>query len=145
MWPDFGVPGALARRLSLARKPAKFCPPTKNCPFRKSPDVKTRASTLERRSQSRICSKIRDALETSPLTFSERSCFFQGCYCRRQRGDALRRLFIWLYHTRTDILENQTLLLARVRFMRAPLVAFWCGFSKNSWPGLFYESVKSCR
>src|SRR5271170_4620126 len=41
------VPGALARRLSLARKPAKFCPPTKNCPFRKSPDVKTRASTLE--------------------------------------------------------------------------------------------------
>src|SRR5271155_5818633 len=31
---------------SLARKPAKFCPP-KNSPFRKSPDVKTRASILE--------------------------------------------------------------------------------------------------
>src|SRR5277367_523965 len=114
MWPDFGVPGALARRLSLARKPAKFCPPTKNCPFRKSPDVKTRGSALERRSQSRICSKFRDALETSPLTFSESSRFF---YYRRQRGDALPRLFIWLYYTRTDILENQTFLLARVRFI----------------------------
>jgi hypothetical protein len=39
--------------------------------------------------------------------------------------------FTWLYYNRTNILENQTLLLARVRFIRAPQAAFWCGFSKN--------------
>src|SRR5271155_4399928 len=46
--------------------------------------------------------------------------------------------FTWLYYNRTNILENQTLLLARVRFIRAPLAAFWRGFSKNSWRGLHY-------
>src|SRR5277367_3253749 len=44
---DCRLPGALARRLSLAKKPAKFCLPTKNYLVRKSTDVKTRASTLE--------------------------------------------------------------------------------------------------
>jgi len=52
--------------------------------------------------------------------------------------------FTWLYYNRTNILENQTLLLARVRFIRAPLAAFWRGFSKNSWRGMFCDSVKSC-
>jgi hypothetical protein len=47
-----------------------------------------------------------------------------------------------MYHyNQTNILENQTLLLARVRFIRMPLAAFWCGFSKNSWRGLFCDSV----
>jgi hypothetical protein len=39
------IPEALARGLSLAKKPAKNCPPTKNYPLRESADVKTRAST----------------------------------------------------------------------------------------------------
>jgi hypothetical protein len=43
---DWTLPEALAKGLSLAKKPAKSCLPTKNYPFRKSPDVKTRASIL---------------------------------------------------------------------------------------------------
>jgi hypothetical protein len=52
--------------------------------------------------------------------------------------------FTWLHYNQTNILENQTSLLAHVRFIRMPLAAFWCGFSKNSWRGLFCDSVKSC-
>ena len=47
----------------------------------------------------------------------------------------LGSLITWLHNNQTDILENQTLLLARVRFIRAPQAAFWCGISKNSWRG----------
>jgi hypothetical protein len=53
-------------------------------------------------------------------------------------------LFTWLHYSQTNILEKQTLLLARVRFIRAPQAVFWFGFSKNSWRGLFCDSVKSC-
>jgi len=52
--------------------------------------------------------------------------------------------FTWLHYNQTKILENQTLLLARVRFIRIPQAAFWCSFSKNSWRGPFCGSVKSC-
>ena len=50
----------------------------------------------------------------------------------------LGSLITWLHNNQTDILENLTLLLARVRFIRAPQAAFWCGISKNSWRGLHY-------
>ena len=31
-----------------------------------------------------------------------------------------------------------------IPFIRVIQAAFWCGFSKNSWRGLFCDSVKSC-
>ena len=45
--------------------------------------------------------------------------------------------FTWLYYNRTKILENQTLLLVLPGGLLVRLF-------KNSWRGLFCDSVKSC-
>ena len=50
--------------------------------------------------------------------------------------------FTWLYYNRSNILENQTLLLARVCFIRAPQAAFWSGFSKNLGAACFVAQWK---